>query len=1001
MDIPKKLDDLIKQDKNLTSAVYGVIDKYVQILGNQNTGLFFFPEYTDHGPDHIKGVLETATALITDKVWEKNLLTPEDASVLVIAALLHDSAMMLTPDAFKRILEPSWKKHSFDEKKWSLLFEDYLTEAKRWDYKKINRVLGDERMPNGNVDISDIIQRIMNSFETKDWTPSESKFLGEFIRRHHARLSHEIAEFGFPKHGKPCKSDILLPEALLDISGFVARSHNMPLRSTFDYLKDVRGGNVSCYKTHPIYLMVLLRIADYLQIDSSRVSEGFRSIQRLRSPISNDEWDAHLAVEYIDQHQDDIESILVFAKPENAKIFLKLKNLLSGLQSELDSSWAIMGELYSKDSTLRDLGITLRRVRSNLDDVQEYIRTQKPSYYPMHAVFDTEGASLLKLLIKPLYGDRPEIGVRELLQNSLDAVRELRKYCEMHKRGINTLSFPEQDADVLIAIDEHEDGNHYLTITDKGIGMTAETVRDYFLKAGASFRNSDYWQKEFVQDGKSTVLRSGRFGIGALAAFLLGDRMEVRTRHISVKPEDGVFFKAGLTDEHIQLSRKFIRNYGTVIKIQLTGKILHEINIPFKYSNIKKLSWYVLNDPFITIKVKNRILKQDFHFPSNLTSDRNRDWKRIQHNDYDEIIWSYQFLKKIKGQKILFKNADMSDYNLKNNYEDVFYSNIICHNGIFVNRSEQESNGILGWNNSEDNSIKLPVISVIDTQSKLPLNLLRDSLETKWLPFHDELLLDVTKDFCSFLLASLPIKTDKNPFNIKYPLYHDKFSWMNKPFEMYALKEGYVFSHIWHMMNIQIKRVVISTKNVQYQAQIGEDTYPSTDFGVHSEKSIAIIEGYFRDHCLNHDFFYPWNGVVGIRMYTSNRKRGLYLFNKKKDKILIKNTRKMANGNIISYGEMKYDDSFIIKEFNKIQHKNSDEIIAVLEFHIDTSKIKHNPSPFTNVWEDIMEGNAIIPYSMEERRKKFAKAFVVLKDYIKAWEHPVTGGWREKCLPKR
>ena len=46
-------------------------------------------------------------------------------------------------------------------------------------------------------------------------------------------------------------------------------------------------------------------------------------------------------------------------------------------------------------------------------------------YLPIRASFRAADADLLKLLIGPLYGDKPGIGMRELIQNAIDAVREL------------------------------------------------------------------------------------------------------------------------------------------------------------------------------------------------------------------------------------------------------------------------------------------------------------------------------------------------------------------------------------------------------------------------------------------------------------------------------------------------------------------------------------------------------------------------------------------------
>jgi hypothetical protein len=47
---------------------------------------------------------------------------------------------------------------------------------------------------------------------------------------------------------------------------------------------------------------------------------------------------------------------------------------------------------------------------------------------PEKIAFEAANADLLKLLVAPLYGNDPSIGVRELIQNAIDAVREYEDY---------------------------------------------------------------------------------------------------------------------------------------------------------------------------------------------------------------------------------------------------------------------------------------------------------------------------------------------------------------------------------------------------------------------------------------------------------------------------------------------------------------------------------------------------------------------------------------------
>ena len=66
--------------------------------------------------------------------------------------------------------------------------------------------------------------------------------VGEFIRRHHPRLAHEIALTGVPG---PTSNRIGLENVSPDfagLAGLIARSHGLPLRGCLKYLSstDIR-----------------------------------------------------------------------------------------------------------------------------------------------------------------------------------------------------------------------------------------------------------------------------------------------------------------------------------------------------------------------------------------------------------------------------------------------------------------------------------------------------------------------------------------------------------------------------------------------------------------------------------------------------------------------------------------------------------------------------------------------------------------------------------------
>jgi hypothetical protein len=103
--------------------------------------------------------------------------------------------------------------------------------------------------------------------------------------------------------------------------------------------------------------------------------------------------------------------------------------------------------------------------------------------------------------------------------------------------------------------------------------MTVDTVQNYFLKAGASLRRSEIWRQTFEDEkGHSKVLRSERFGVGALAAFLLGDEVHVETRQVSQPRDAGIAFQAQLDVEAIEL-RRVERSVGTTVRVRIDDEV--------------------------------------------------------------------------------------------------------------------------------------------------------------------------------------------------------------------------------------------------------------------------------------------------------------------------------------------------------------------------------------------------------------------------------------------
>lgn len=748
MRIPTRLDEKIRELYEVQAWVSGAIADFEPWL--KDSKCVFFPDYTDHGNDHVEQILITASSIIRDEAWE--VMTPEDAGILVIATLLHDCAMHLTEEGFLRLIKGETHQEAikdFNDASWKDLWKQFISSAKRFDDKQLQAIFGNTEP------VEDPAVKNPDKMDRRD-----RKLIGEFLRRYHPRLAHEIALLGVPSPDKlkPGEEPLQLPKKLgrdfADIAGLVARSHGMPLRATFEYLKryDLREYG----KVHAVFLMAVLRIADYLQIQAERAPRQTLRVKDIRSSISRREWDVHQSIRGIRSIGDDPEAIFIqteHRKPDNVNTYLRLKEWLNGIQSELDACWAVFGEVYAR-TNLQPLGLMLRRVRSNLDNEEQFFKSVQ--YVPKKVRFEVARNEVLQRLVGPLYGNKVEVGIRELIQNSVDAVRELEdslrdddrklqeikhinlieelnrigllnvklnndnkgiekeeqekqnKFEKYHKRIKNFAEI--KDADVLVLVQEPEDErkNGKLIICDRGSGMTEQIITDYFLKVGASLRNSDIWAEQHEDEPKnenlerkSRVARSGYFGVGGLAAYLLGDKIKVYTRHFT--QQIGIEFEARLGDEAIEL--RYSQGelpIGTIIEIDITQETLDKLGLNSKYyseDNIYDWDWYCLDEP--------KLLR--------LFIDKNRNFYSLKQNtiiklkENNMLKEGWHEIKDTKFKKAYFNILD--DSPIRGN-------TIIC-NGIRANCS------LVGefFNNIFISSS--PAILVLDTDRQLEFELTR------------------------------------------------------------------------------------------------------------------------------------------------------------------------------------------------------------------------------------------------------------------------------------
>src|SRR6201989_1814943 len=125
--------------------------------------------------------------------------------------------------------------------------------------------------------------------------------------------------------------------------------------------------------------------------------------------------------------------------------------------------------------------------------------------------------NIFPIIKKFLYSDH-EIFLRELVSNAVDATQKMKRLSSLGQYNGET-----GDLRVEVAFDEKA---KTITISDNGIGMTAEEIKKYINQI--AFSGATEFMEKFkeAQDANEII---GRFGLGFYSAFMVADKVEIQT----------------------------------------------------------------------------------------------------------------------------------------------------------------------------------------------------------------------------------------------------------------------------------------------------------------------------------------------------------------------------------------------------------------------------------------------------------------------------------------
>lgn len=513
-----------------------------------------FPHYTDHSIKHSFNVLGNMYKLMSCPQEH----TGVELFFCIYAALFHDIGMILTEQ----------EKNDELQGKTECYISKYIGYGEPEEKKKSEREL----------------------------------FLQNKIRAEHGNRVESIMD-GWYKESKELFS--LAGNSIVTEISVLCKSH-MQTTDEIEYLLKTETTNGEQYS--PLYVAVLLRLADAIDFSPDRAPRAIYNNYNVANDFNSDyHWQMNNGIKgkvaIRDNHG--IKTIILFPKDLYDWLRDNPNKTEDDYQYTLTNVYVYFQWLEQEvNESIANLDI-FTELKYSISTKMQFSDDPKKfsSYIPNFRIMMNYGVIVANLLGTGLYGE-PRVGLREIIQNSIDAC--IWRACRQN--GYEAGAHPH----IEIIIDERETDEHgqrkppEVRIIDNGIGMSLETVRTSFLGIGNSIYNHPAYSLS-----KEKFPHIGIHGIGFFAAFMLSDRVTIRTRHIDSKDEIKIVVTSWQENALVQRVKNNPIHIGTEITLRDFKKFkeifkpsckeeLHTANAVRHYIE----NMFLNDNPTITFSVK-------------------------------------------------------------------------------------------------------------------------------------------------------------------------------------------------------------------------------------------------------------------------------------------------------------------------------------------------------------------------------------------------------------
>ncbi|MBD1397271.1 molecular chaperone HtpG [Pontibacter sp. JH31] len=163
--------------------------------------------------------------------------------------------------------------------------------------------------------------------------------------------------------------------------------------------------------------------------------------------------------------------------------------------------------------------------------------------------------NIFPIIKKFLYSDH-EIFLRELVSNAVDATQKMKRLSSIgeYKGDLGELK-------VVVKVDKDA---RTITISDNGIGMTAEEIKKYINQI--AFSGAAEFVERYKDAGEQNQI-IGQFGLGFYSAFMVADRVEIVTKSYKDETESAHWTCDGSTEFAIAPAHKEDRGTNVILNV--------------------------------------------------------------------------------------------------------------------------------------------------------------------------------------------------------------------------------------------------------------------------------------------------------------------------------------------------------------------------------------------------------------------------------------------------